>query len=459
MYRIPVLAFFIFIQVGLMVLGIKTNPVLMIGLPIIGIFTIWLIYNPGASLLLLALTGIIKGFLINILPVFEVIDYTLLFTILIWIGLFRLYFIGKWRIPEWSKYVLNLYLLFCIILFFSGFYTPSPNYGWQKIMRFIVFNSTMFITPFIIIKNIGDSKQILLWFRNILIVFGTVMMVYILYFLAISSGISLLIRVSILGANPIAVAFILAIASGMMIILMVRCKIKKWILYLPILTFLLVGLIMTGSRGPILSLLLGSIFFLLIFERKNRKRIIWSGGILVFLLVGIMLILPENFTTRYLEYTTGDLVIQREGVKRVSTIAMRWQYWELSISEWLRNFRTVIVGVGSGGFSSFYILRDYRFYPHNIFIEVLLELGVIGISILLLLWYKVGHMVLQKLNSVNYSIISSMWIIAMLISFFAAQFSGSIHDNRNLWMFLSLTFVSSYYDKNDTQNNNELFIK
>ena len=74
MYRIPVLAIFIYIQVGLMVLGIKTNPVLMIGFPIIGIFTIWLIYNPGVSLLLLALTGIIKGFLINIIPVFEVID-------------------------------------------------------------------------------------------------------------------------------------------------------------------------------------------------------------------------------------------------------------------------------------------------------------------------------------------------------------------------------------------------
>lgn len=448
MYRTPALAFFIFIQVGLMVLGIKTNPVLMIGLPIIVIFTIWLIYNPGASLLLLALTGIIKGFLINIIPVFEVIDYTLLFAILIWIGLFRLYFIGKWRIPEWSKSLLGLYSLFCIILFFSGFYTPSPDYGWQKIMRFIVFNSTMFITPFIIINNIGDSKRVLLWFRNILIVFGAIMFGYILYFLAISSGISFLIRVSILGANPITVASFLAIAAGMMMVLMVRSNMKNWILYLPILTLLLVGLIMTGSRGPIISLLLGSIFYLVLFEKEHRKRIILLGTILVFLLLVIMIILPENFTTRYLDYTTGDLVIQRGGVKRVSTVAMRMQYWELCILEWLSSAKSFFIGVGSGGFSSFYILRDYRFYPHNMFFEVLLELGIVGFTVLIMFWYKCYYAIIQYKKNIKISMVSAMWIITAIIRFLGAQFSGDISGNRVAWLFVALALVSICYEHN-----------
>ena len=449
MYRFPALAFFILIQIGLMGLGLITNPILMIGIPIIGLITIWLIYNPGVSLLLLALTGIIKGFLINIIPVFEVVDYTLLFTILIWIGLFRLYFINKWRIPDWSKSLFGIYALFCIILLFSGFYTPSPNYGWQKIMRFIVFNTTMFITPFIIINNIGDSKRILIWFRNLLLVIVVIMMGYVLYFLAISSGISLLVRVSILGANPIAVGSFLAIGAGMMVILINRSTYKHWILYLPILGILIVGIIATGSRGPLLSFLFGVLIFGIFFEKENQKQLFLFFLFSVVFLVIALVVLPENLTGRYLNYTTGDLVIQREGVKRLSTIAMRLQYWELSISEWLRNVKTAIIGVGSGGFSSFYILRDYKFYPHNMFVEVLLELGLIGFSILVLFWYKIVRILFHIKKIDNISIISAMWIVAAIIRFLGAQFSGDISGNRVAWMFAALALVSVYNEVND----------
>ncbi len=137
MYRIATLVTLYLFQLILLGIGIKIHPALMLGIPAILIIIIYLIYNPGISLLLLALTGIVKGFLINIIPVFEVVDYTLLFTILIWIGLFRLYFINKWRIHNWSKSLFGIHVLFSIVLLFSGFYTPSPSYGWQKIMRFI----------------------------------------------------------------------------------------------------------------------------------------------------------------------------------------------------------------------------------------------------------------------------------------------------------------------------------
>ena len=449
MCRFPALFFFVLIQIGLMLFGIFYNPILMVGIPIIALITIWLIYNPGVSLLLLALTGIIKGFLINIIPVFEIIDYTLLFTILIWIGLFRLYFINQWSIPNWSKSLLGIYALFCMILLFSGFYTPSPSYGWQKILRFIVFNTTMFITPLIIIKNIGDSKQILLWFRNSLIVIVVTMIGYILYYLAISNGISLLIRVSILGANPITVGSFLAIGAGMIVILINRTAHKSWILYVPILGMLIIAIIATGSRGPLFSFLLGVLLFGLFFEKVNQKQLLLFFLFSVIFLVIALMVLPENFTGRYLNYTTGDLVIQREGVKRLSTIAMRLQYWELSISEWLRSIKTVLIGVGSGGFSSFYILRDYKFYPHNMFIEVLLELGVIGLSLLVLFWYKIARILfsIKKIESI--SIISAMWIVAAIISFLGAQFSGDINGNRVVWMFVALSLISVYYEVNE----------
>ena len=310
----------------------------------------------------------------------------------------------------------------------------------------------MFITPLIIINNIGDSKRILLWFRNILVVIVVIMTGYILYYLAISSGISLLIRVSILGANPITVGSFLGIGAGMIVILINRSTYKHWILYVPLLSILIVAIIATGSRGPLLSFLFGVLLFGILFENVNQKRLLLFFLFSVISLVIALLVLPENLTGRYLNYTTGDLVIQREGVKRLSTIAMRLQYWELSISEWLRNIKTILVGVGSGGFSSFYILRDYKFYPHNMFIEVLLEMGLIGLSILILFWYKIARILfyIKKIESI--SIISAMWVVAAIIRFLGAQFSGDISGNRVAWMLAAIAIASVY---NEVKNNEQ----
>ena len=303
----------------------------------------------------------------------------------------------------------------------------------------------MFLTPFIIIKNYDDSKRLLILLRNVLIIIALLMIFYILYYLSITSGISFLLRISILGANPITVGSFIAIAVGMITVLMVKNSYKKWILYLPLLIFLLGGLISTGSRGPIISMLLGMGIYLIFFEKKSQQKIIWLSAIVVFTIILLLFILPDNLTTRYLNYTTGDLVIHQDGVKRVSTIAMRLQFWELSISEWLSNLKTFLVGVGSGGFSSFYIMRDYRFYPHNMFIEVIVELGLFGLSLFLIFWYKIGKILFRPY--INLSIVSALWITVFLIRFFGSQFSGDIGGNRDMWLYLSLVLISTNFEQ------------
>ncbi|MCJ7802926.1 MAG: hypothetical protein MUP82_11285, partial [Candidatus Marinimicrobia bacterium] len=102
-------------------------------------------------------------------------------------------------------------------------------------------------------------------------------------------------------------------------------------------------------------------------------------------------------------------------------------------------------GVGSGGFSSFYIMRDYRFYPHNMFIEVIVELGLLGLSLFLIFWYKIGKIVFR--SYINLSIVSALWITAFLIRFFGSQFSGDIGGNRDMWLYLSLVLISTNFEQ------------
>jgi hypothetical protein len=90
------------------------------------------------------------------------------------------------------------------------------------------------------------------------------------------------------------------------------------------------------------------------------------------------------------------------------------------------------------------------------FIEILLEFGLIGFSLIMLLFSKIGQLLIRN---VKYSEVSMYWTIAALISFFAGQFSGNIADHRNMWMFLSLALVSSNFSFNNMQHGNDSNIK
>ena len=54
----------------------------------------------------------------------------------------------------------------------------------------------------------------------------------------------------------------------------------------------------------------------------------------------------------------------------------------MSLQSWISSIVNFVFGLGSGGFSSLFIWRDWRWYPHNIFFEIIVELGLIGLSIL-----------------------------------------------------------------------------
>lgn len=86
------------------------------------------------------------------------------------------------------------------------------------------------------------------------------------------------------------------------------------------------------------------------------------------------------------------------------------------------------------------------------FVEVLLELGLIGFSILLLFWYKIVRIlfIIKKIESI--SIISAIWVVAAIISFLGAQFSGDISGNRVAWMLAAIAITSVYTEvKNNVQ--------
>jgi len=64
------------VETILLFLGVITNPIIMVLIPLGLIILWWLINNPAITLMILSLTAIIKGYLINYFPVIEILDIT-----------------------------------------------------------------------------------------------------------------------------------------------------------------------------------------------------------------------------------------------------------------------------------------------------------------------------------------------------------------------------------------------
>lgn len=431
-------------------LGIKVHPVLFILVPLALAATLWLIWHPEFTLLLIGFTSIIKGFLQEQIPFFETVDLTLLLVIILWTGLARLALQSRWELPDWSRSIFILFALFCGMLTISGLYTPSPEAGWLKVGRFLVFATSMFAAPFVFIRQTRDSVRMLRYFK---ILSATVLIAMLInLFLIVTSGglLTYLVRASLLGANPIAVSRSLAVIAAMVTVIGIRRRGWRRGLGMVLLGVILLTIVSTGSRGPLASYFAGMVVFTLMFESvRYRSRLILAGGIAVVTVLGLLFLLPESLTTRFLQITEGDIIVTAGGVERVSTIATRLNFWEMSVRGWLTDAGSLLFGMGAGGFSSLFIWRDFRWYPHNMFFEVLAEQGLTGLILLLMFVWMTAKSIFKARKFGYFSEHSSVWIAATLVIFFSAQFSGDLNDNRILLMFLAVALSSIHLDQRE----------
>ena len=110
----------------------------------------------------------------------------------------------------------------------------------------------------------------------------------------------------------------------MMIALLIRKKPSDSISYIVILSIILLTIILSGSRGPLVSIILGSIIYAILYERNHFIKIVAYASVAIGTIVLILLLLPENLTQRFFDISQGSVIISQQGVKRVSTIATRF---------------------------------------------------------------------------------------------------------------------------------------
>lgn len=439
---------FLAFEILLITFGVKIHPLLPVIVAIAIAGGILLLKYPEITLTLFFMIGVIKGWLVQNISLFNSIDITLILTALIWGGVFLRYLENRVFLTGIRKKLYLYFFLFGILILLSGLYTPSPNYGTEKVISFWIFTNTLFLAPLLIIHTKRD-RDLFLWTLMATIGLTASVMAFNLVHAFLSGQLfGYLVRLSVLGSNPIGVARILALGIGFTAVYIIRKDHKQLYLSILILLILIPTLFATGSRGPLVSLFLAALIYIAYLEKKNLSRIAKLSVFVILTVLIFIVILPESITKRFLDISNSDIVVTETGIERVSTVASRLHFWDMATSKWLGNKTHWLTGFGAGSFSNLFVWRDFRWYPHNIFVEILYELGLVGLGLFAFLCITfISNLSTLRQRSPVLDTEIILLILGMLILFFASFFSGDLNSNRLFWLLFAVSFASIDFKK------------
>ncbi len=196
-----------------------------------------------------------------------------------------------------------------------------------------------------------------------------------------------------------------------------------------------VPIFLTGSRGGLLALL-GSVFVICVIyiKRGDSSRFVkFFFAALVILLVVLVFwrYLPENITNRFtLKYTLED------------NGAGRFKIWE----DIIENFKDAelwnqVFGHGAATVKNF---NSSNRAAHNIYIETLIETGVAGTLMLVVMYFKYGILALKLKDS---------FLVASYAGYMIMTLSMSLYSYKPIWNIMLLIVIVTVYNKNENYNN------
>ncbi|MBP6755428.1 MAG: O-antigen ligase family protein [Bacteroidia bacterium] len=221
-----------------------------------------------------------------------------------------------------------------------------------------------------------------------------------------------------IGLNSI--SFATCAISLIVVSLYLRNKFKFKILIWLSIILAIVNIGLSGSRGPILQLVLVGLLYLFMNTKKVNPKYIFIGLISF---SGIIYYLSEKFNflaVLIARFTTSQSELGGSDYERTLFIEGAWNQF--------RNSPLIGDSVE---------VRPYGIYPHNMLLESFMSLGILGgilcFAILIIAFVKAVQLLKYKEVS---------WLVILfLFSFIATFTTGSIVNNFRFWTFLSFILI------------------
>lgn len=343
--------------------------------------------------------------------------------------------------------------LFIITGLFIGYlgitliYSDNPAYGAQKILNFISSTVPSVIAFYYLIATVSKER-----FNVFIIALITITLLTVTYILIDYPFDQSTIYTYKAGrwSHVIYGRLIGSIAVVLLLYMLFRRDLKQILLYSIITSIAVYGLYLSSLRAAMLGVILvffGILIFIIyksvinlstrekypVFSIQNPASGYKSLAGLLFtaaLTLSLIFLIPEPeiIETRF------DNLTQIEDLKFGGDEPINSRIEELRISKDL--FLThPIFGVGFGGFISFNDFTEAVKYPHNIFVEMAVEGGVVGLGVLCLVLF------VMSINSYRFSPLS---FVFLLFSLFLAMFSKEISNQSLLWIFLAFITINKW---------------
>jgi O-antigen ligase len=201
-------------------------------------------------------------------------------------------------------------------------------------------------------------------------------------------------------------------------------------------------LFLSGARGAMAG---GAMAFMVILTlltavaRSGRALRNTMIALLLIVLVGGMgsvrsVALSQDVVDRY--------TVLQHPFETDASGADRLQFWR---SAWETFEDHPLFGIGAGGWGMVWNKQDYRDFPHNIFLEILCEEGLVGGFLFALFFFGAIRLVWKVMRNpftTPRGKTLAIWAIGILtFAGMDAQLSGDIQTNDYIWMAAAIICV------------------
>lgn len=189
--------------------------------------------------------------------------------------------------------------------------------------------------------------------------------------------------------------------------------------YLPIAIF---GILLTASRGGFLAAAAAMMSLIWIAKIPAFQKLLALTAVLIVLLAFQPLV-PESSFTRLA--TTGSSIMELD-------LGGRVDIWREGVELFSRR---PLLGSGSGAFNA---AVASRLSPHNTFLSVLAELGIVGLMLFVFISAIVLRMALRQppQNTRLWISVLAIWLVGILVM--------DWDDNKQTWLIFSLIVASAH---------------
>jgi O-antigen ligase/polysaccharide polymerase Wzy-like membrane protein len=317
---------------------------------------------------------------------------------------------------------IGVFLAFVAVIALSALYSGAPDVGYPKIERILVFNVFVFLAPILLFKEPQDVQRVLT---------AVVLLALALVVKEITRADNPSQKVIAGEADVTYIGDGMLFATAILISLFQKVWPWRWMRW-GTLAALTVGLMASAARGPVLALFVTvALSALLVRNRQTASRmklIAGAAAILIIAVAAYQWFENKPGMQQRLESKQSELIAFLNGSKMsAGTIEQRLSFYNSALDAFVAH---PVLGLGAGGWSTFYSMNRVPTFPHSFVLEVAAEQGLVG---LLLLTVLLG-LLFRRAKALAWQPQFAFLFPVLLFGVIINLFTGDLED-RSMWFW------------------------